>query len=135
MKATDEQGCVRRIGRVDKNPKEQAEPNDSKRSDPPIRGFFHWGMICSTADSFYRMSVQSVRRTGAPGNDTCGVRSGQNIPDYMAVNVRQTIAPALAPESKTFVVNAQKVQQGRLEVMHMHRIVCNVVPEIIGLAE
>ena len=40
MEATDEQGCVRRIGRVDKNPKEQAEPNDSKRSDPPIRDFF-----------------------------------------------------------------------------------------------
>ena len=97
--------------------------------------FFHWVMICSTADSFYRMSVQSVRRTGAPGNDTCGVRSCQNIPDYMAVNVRQAIAPTLAPEGETFVVNAQKVQQGRLEVMHMDRIVCNVVPEIIGLAE
>ena len=66
MEATDEQGCVRRIGRVDKNPKEQAEPNDSKRSDPPIRGFFHWGMICSTADLFYRMSAQPVRLTGIP---------------------------------------------------------------------
>ena len=39
------------------------------------------------------------------------------------------------PERKPFVVDAQKVQQGRLEIVHVHRVPRNIVPEFVRLAE
>lgn len=51
------------------------------------------------------------------------------------MHVRQPITPALMPEGEPFVVDAQKVQQGRLKIMHVHRVARDVVPEFVRLAE
>ena len=52
----------------------------------------------------------------------------------VAVHVGEAVAAALVLERELLVVDAQQVQQRRLEVVDVHRVADDVVAELVGLA-
>jgi Kef-type K+ transport system membrane component KefB len=50
------------------------------------------------------------------------------------VHVGQPVAPTLVLEHEPLVVDAEQVQQRRLEVVDVHRVTHHVVAELVGLA-
>ena len=53
---------------------------------------------------------------------------------YVAGHVGQTVLAALVLEGQSGVVNAQAVQHGGMQVVHMYRLVDDVVAVVVGLA-
>jgi hypothetical protein len=54
--------------------------------------------------------------------------------DDFSVNIGQAEIATLMSERKSFVIDAQTVQYGRVEVMNMQWFVDHVVTEIVGLS-
>ncbi len=73
------------------------------------------GSECSCAESFQRFSSQ----------DTFDDRS---------VNIGQTKVAALMSEGQSLVVDPQTVQNGRVQIVNVHRVFRHVVTEVIRLA-
>src|SRR5204863_2754789 len=59
----------------------------------------------------------------------------QQLPDYVAVDVSEPIIAAFEPIGQLLVVDAQQVEQGRVEVVHVDRVFHHVVAEVIGATE
>src|SRR5262245_51769902 len=79
-----------------------------------------------------RFAATSARRQATCRASTAPAASGQNFLHHVAVHIGQPEVAALEPEREPFVVDPQQVQHGRLEVVHVHRLVGNVVAEIVG---
>src|ERR1700704_5832237 len=58
----------------------------------------------------------------------------QNCFDYGSVDIRQPEMPSLELERQFGVVDTQAVQNGRMQVMHVDRILGYVVAVIVSLA-
>lgn len=52
----------------------------------------------------------------------------------MTVYIRQAETPALVLEGQSLVIYAEQVQQRRLEIMHMHRVLSDIVPKVVRLS-
>ena len=48
--------------------------------------------------------------------------------------IRQAIVTTLKLPCQTHMINAQQVQQSRIQIVYMHRVTHNVVTEVIGFA-
>lgn len=48
--------------------------------------------------------------------------------------IREAKAPALVFERELFMVDAQKVEQGCLEVVNVYRVLCDIVAEVVRFA-
>ena len=59
--------------------------------------------------------------------------SGKNSPHQLSMHIGQPVLASLVLEGQLLVVDAQQMENRRIEVMHMDRVLCNVVAEIIGL--
>src|SRR4051794_28213960 len=67
---------------------------------------------------------------------TAGPRAlNQNLPNNVAVHVGQTVVAALIFERQARVIDAQQMEDGGVQVVHMHGVGGDVVGEVIGLAE
>ena len=60
--------------------------------------------------------------------------SGKNSPHQLSMHIGQPVLASLVLEGQLLVVDAQQMENRRIEVMHMDRVLCNVVAEIIGAA-
>ncbi len=60
--------------------------------------------------------------------------SGQDFFHHVAMHVGQAVMPALELERQPGVVDAQAVQQGRMQVVDVHGIASDVVAVIVGFA-
>ena len=58
--------------------------------------------------------------------------SCQQVLDDFAVYVRQAEIPPLMPEGQFFMVDAQAMQHGRIQVVDVNRFIDHVVAEVIG---
>src|SRR5207245_2506207 len=61
-------------------------------------------------------------------------RSGENAPDNFAVYVGEAEVPTLETECQPLVVDAQAVQQRRLQVVDVHRVADDVVAVVVRRA-
>src|ERR1043165_8569874 len=52
----------------------------------------------------------------------------------LAMDVGQTVMPALETIGQSLVINPEAIKNRRLQIMHMNRVLDNVEGEIIGLA-
>ena len=59
-------------------------------------------------------------------------RSGQDAPHHLAVDVGEAELAALVAVGHALVVDAAKVQDGGLVVVHMDRVAGDVPGEVIG---
>ncbi len=59
----------------------------------------------------------------------------QNVLHHFAMDIRQPEMPALELVSQALVVDAQAVQQRRLQIVDMHRVLHDVVAIVVGLAQ
>ena len=48
------------------------------------------------------------------------------------MNVRQAVVPALVLEGQSFMVDAQAVENRRIQIVNVHGILRDVVTEIVG---
>ena len=64
-----------------------------------------------------------------------GCCSCQNFRYHVTVHVCQAESASLLLERETLVINAQKVQHRGLKIMYMHRILDNIVAEVIRFAK
>ena len=62
------------------------------------------------------------------------LRSGQNLLDDLSMHVRQAVVAALIQEGQSRVIDAQALQDRRVQVVHMHGIRGDVVAEFVGRA-
>src|SRR4029079_19494577 len=76
-------------------------------------------------------SLYQVNQTGWPVVS----RSRQELLHDLSVHVRQAEVATLELVDQTLVVDAQHVQDRRLQVVHGHRVRGDVVAEIVRLAE
>ena len=56
----------------------------------------------------------------------------QDIPDDTPVDVGQAVMPALKLIRQPFVIDPQAVQHSRVQIVHMDRILHDVVAEVVG---
>src|SRR5439155_20045794 len=54
---------------------------------------------------------------------------------YFAAHIGKPKIAALKPIRKPEVVDAQALENGGLQIMHVHRVFGDVVPVVVGLAE
>ena len=59
---------------------------------------------------------------------------GQDFFDHCAVDIGKTVISSLEPVGESFVVDTQAGQNRGMEVMHMYRVLIDVVAKLIGLA-
>ena len=67
----------------------------------------------------------------------CGGREvvlGQDLADDVSFNVGQSVVPPLVLERQLFVVDAQAVQDRRLQVVHVYSVLDDVVRVVVGPA-
>ena len=55
--------------------------------------------------------------------------------EYLAVHVRQAVISSLKPVGESQVVQTHEVQDGRLQVVDMERVLGDVVPQLVGGAD
>jgi hypothetical protein len=53
----------------------------------------------------------------------------------LRLNARQSLIKSLKLERKPFVIDAHAMQNGRVDIVDMHRIANHVVAEIVSLAK
>ena len=70
-------------------------------------------------------------RTLLLGLDRCKKNLGQQVFDDMAVHIREPEVTALILVGETFVVYAEQVHHGGVEVMDMHAICLDVVAVVV----
>ena len=59
----------------------------------------------------------------------------QNLMHDPPVHVGESVVPALEAESQTLVIDAEDVQQGRVQIVDVHGVFDHVVGEFVGLSE
>lgn len=57
---------------------------------------------------------------------------GQDSRQNVSMNVGQAIVATLYPKRESSVVESQQMQQRRIQVVHMHRVLCHVETEFVG---
>ncbi len=62
----------------------------------------------------------------------CNVRLSQDIPHNLAVHIRQAEVAAGVVEGQLLVVEAQQVQDRRLEVVDVDGVLGDVEAEVVG---
>src|SRR5438045_4025488 len=62
-------------------------------------------------------------------------RSSQEFPDHLAMDIGEAIVAAFEPVSELLVVHAEEVQDGCVEIVHVGRVLHDVVTEVIGGTE
>ena len=60
--------------------------------------------------------------------------SSQNSLHYMLFHIGQTITPVLKFEGQLLMVDAHQMQQSGLKIMHMNRILGNIITKIVRFA-
>src|SRR5260370_13568170 len=63
------------------------------------------------------------------------IRSGEQLGDHLAVDVGKAVIAALEAVGQLLVVQAEQVQNGRLEVMDVDRILDDVIAQLVSCAE
>src|SRR4051794_38793394 len=58
--------------------------------------------------------------------------SGEQLGDYLAVNVRQTVIAPLEAVGQLLVVQAEQVQNSRLQIVNVDGILNDVIAEVVG---
>src|SRR5690606_28976665 len=58
-------------------------------------------------------------------------RSGQQIVDHLAVNIREAEIPALERIDEPFMIETEDMENGGLKIMNMDRVFGNPVPEFV----
>jgi hypothetical protein len=58
--------------------------------------------------------------------------SGENPPDHLAVDIGQTSLDAVVVEGEFFVIDAQKVEKGRVKIRNGHSILAHRITDLIG---
>src|SRR5882724_10651524 len=112
--------------------------------DPPIRilAIASTSTFDSEEGRLHRRPVRHLRRSeelppyehSAAKEWLPTLRLDQQIPQHVSLHVRQAKMAALELVSQPSVVDAQAVQKGRVQVVHVDRIVHYVVAELVGLA-
>jgi hypothetical protein len=62
------------------------------------------------------------------------IASGDDVVDYIPRYIRQTVIAAAVTIGKLGMVDAQQIENGRVNVMHMHRFIDRFPAEIIRCA-
>lgn len=60
--------------------------------------------------------------------------SRQDVVNELAVHIGQSIITTLETIGQLFVVEPKQVQNGRVQVMHVHRVLRDIEPQLIGLS-
>ena len=60
------------------------------------------------------------------------MKSCEKVMDNATVNIGQSIVASRVPEGQTFVVDSHLMENGCVQVMHMHPIVDGVHAKVIG---
>ena len=76
------------------------------------------------------MAFEPVQQTPTNSRE----KSGKNSFDGFAVNVRQAEVAALKPIRELLMVDAEAVENRRVQVVDVHRVLDDVVAVVIGLA-
>ncbi len=58
---------------------------------------------------------------------------GQEVFDHVAVNIGQSVVTSLETIAEFFVIEAEQVHPGGLQVMDMHLVACHREAELVGL--
>ena len=58
--------------------------------------------------------------------------SGENPTHHLAVDIGQSILPPLVLEQESFMIDPQQVQDRRVEIVNVDRILGDVVREVVG---
>ena len=69
-------------------------------------------------------------RRGVESPSGAGLRKDRL--DDIAVHIRQTVVAASMAEGQAFVIQAQQMQDGRVEIVHMNPVFSNGRPQIVG---
>jgi len=91
----------------------------------------------SSGDGVVLAMIQSeIRRSRPKAGELSGsfARSGKDALYRLAVHVGQAVLAALELERQPFVVDAQAVENGGIQVVHMHWIPDDVVGVVVGFA-
>ena len=72
--------------------------------------------------------------TQRPRGNPVNTNLRKERPDDVALDVREAIPTSLVLEGQPLVVDAEQVEQRGLEVVDVHRVAHDVVPELVGLA-
>src|SRR6202030_4157320 len=62
------------------------------------------------------------------------VHSSENALDHLAGGIGQAVIATLVVEGELLVVDAEQVEHGGVEVVHLDRVFDDVVAEVVGLA-
>src|ERR1700722_19477851 len=59
----------------------------------------------------------------------------EHLPNHLALHIGQSEIAALEAVGETLVVDPQTVEDGRLQIVNVHRVFDDIVGIVIGLAE
>src|SRR5579883_2990127 len=82
------------------------------------------------------MKPAAIRRRQRSGKDDAWCRTSyqQFLQHALRLDAGQALIESLELEREAFVVDAQAVQNGGVQVVHVDRLVDHVVAEVVGLA-
>ena len=114
------------------------EPGSPVSIRPPPRG----GIIHQRGDQAGEQSAEGPPRglrhrpssSSARRHTECACYLGQQLFDDVAVDVGQPVVAALEAVGQPFVVEAEEVQDGRLQVVDVDCVLGDVEAELVGLA-
>ena len=79
---------------------------------------------------FSAVTLQSDRRDAGPALWA----SGEQCPHHFAAHIRQPVVAAFKAVGELRVINAQAVQHRRVEVMHVDRVLRDVLAKVVSRA-
>src|SRR5258706_451099 len=88
----------------------------------------------SSASGGIFAGVRGRSGSRAVGLFRIGEKSRQQWPDHASVDIREAELPALETVGQLLVIDAEQVQDGGLEVMHMHRVFYRVEGKLVRFA-
>ena len=75
----------------------------------------------------FRWDSKQPGRKGAPES-----LSSENILYHPSVHISEAELSSLIAEGKTLMINAQLMEDGRIEIVNVNGITCDGIPELIG---
>src|SRR5262249_17979933 len=88
----------------------------------------------ATAEEFATRERHSTNPQWVHRNDFSG-ELGKNLPHYIPMYIRQPEIASLEAVRQARVLDAEAVEDGRVQVVDVHRVARDVVAVIVGLAE